>query len=220
MQHACFEMDSGRRKRWSSQNTERERSGAIESARDEERGLVRRAASGDHAAFALLYDRFVGKIHKYIYFRIGSLTETEDLTAQVFLRAWEAIGRYQWRDRPFGAWLYRIAHNLIVDYVRHRREGTSLEDATRIPAPVMEMDEYLEVRWTAENIQRAIACLTIEQQQVIILRFIEGYGTEEVAHIMGKRSGAVRTMQHRALLGLRRALVRDAPDLGLMTNED
>ncbi len=180
---------------------------------DEERMLVLRAAKHDPEAFALLYDRFVDKIYKYIYYKVGTKSDAEDLTAQVFLKAWEAIGKYRVTEHPFSAWLYRIAHNLVVDYFRTRRDAVPIEEATRLEEKQADLDDLTEAHLTAETLQRAISRLTRDQQQVIILRFLEGYSTEQVAEIMGKGQGAVRTLQHRALAGLERVFRRGAEQL-------
>jgi RNA polymerase sigma-70 factor (ECF subfamily) len=178
---------------------------------EREKTLVQRAIKHDHEAFAQLYDRFVDKIYKYIYYKIGSKTEAEDLTGQVFLKAWEAIGHYQYTERPFAAWLYRIAHNLIVDHFRTKRDATSLDDITSLEHPGTDLDEIVDHHLTAESLRRALKRLTRDQQQVIILRFLEGYNTAEVAEMMGKQPGAIRTLQHRALAGLN-VIFRAAPE--------
>lgn len=174
----------------------------IAKKRGDERMLVERAARRDRRAFAQLYDRFVDKIYKYIYYKVGSSAEAEDLTAQTFLKAWEAIGGYRWTERPFSAWLYRIAHNLVVDYFRTKRETASLEELPSLEERGTTLEEVTEQHLTAEVLRRAIGHLTSDQQQVILLRFLEGYSTEQVAQLMGKQPGAVRTLQHRALVGL------------------
>ncbi len=174
--------------------------------RDETR-LVRRAARHDVYAFANLYDHFVDRIYKYVYFKIGNASDAEDLTAQVFLKAWEAIGTYRVTGRPFSAWLYRIAHNAVVDYFRMRRETVPLDGITREDRNA-NLEELTEHKLTAEALQRAVRHLTAAQRQVILLRFIEGYSTEEVAAIMGKGEGAIRTLQHRALASLERVFRR------------
>ncbi len=180
---------------------------------DEERILVLRAARHDAEAFAQLYDRYVEKIFKYIYYKLGSKSDAEDLTAQVFLKAWEAIGRYRLTERPFSAWLYRIAHNLVVDHFRTRREAVPIDDVTSIDEKDGDLDDVTQRHLTAETLRRAIHRLTSDQQQVIILRFLEGYSTEDVAKIMGKGQGAVRTLQHRALAGLARIFRRGSEQL-------
>ncbi len=179
----------------------------------EERTFVRQAIHGDSYAFALLYDRYVEKIFKYIYYKTGSKSDAEDLTAQVFLRAWEAIGGYRLTERPFSAWLYRIAHNLVVDYFRVRRDTVPLENVAPLEQQDQNLEDLTERQLTAETLQRAIRHVTNDQRQVILLRFIEGYSTEEVAHIMGKGQGAIRTLQHRALASLGRVFRRGKEQL-------
>src|SRR5712692_6263403 len=96
--------------------------------REGEKGLVRKAMGRDAAAFGQLYDDYAAKIYRYAYYKVGTRVQAEDLTAQVFLKAWEAIGGYRSTNRPFSAWLFRIAHNLIVDYFRTQRPALPLEE--------------------------------------------------------------------------------------------
>ncbi len=168
----------------------------------EERELVLRSIRHDQQAFGQLYDRFVDKIYKYIYYRVNSKTEAEDLTAHVFLKSWEAIGNYRWTDRPFGAWLYRIAHNVVVDYFRTHRDIASLDDATATEHIGSDFEDVIEHQMTADTLRIALSRLTHDQQEVIILKFLEGHNTAEIAEILGKQEGAVRTLQHRALTRL------------------
>ena len=170
--------------------------------------LVNRVVvSRDPNAFGELYDRFVERVYRYLYFRTGSQQEAEDLTEQVFLKAWEAIGRYRWQGRPFLAWLYRLAHNAHIDHVRTRKPTTSLNNDERplelaSSAAAVELARALD----AEVLARALAQLTAEQQQVIVMKFIDGVDNEQIAQSMGKREGAIRALQMRALMSLRRVL--------------
>jgi RNA polymerase sigma-70 factor (ECF subfamily) len=171
-------------------------------------GLVDRVvATHDADAFGELYDRFVERVYRYLYFRTGSHTEAEDLTEQVFLKAWEAIGRYRWQGRPFLAWLYRLAHNAHIDYVRSTKPTTSLSNDARplnvaSPSAGVELARALD----AEVLAGALNQLTAEQQQVIIMKFIEGLDNEQIAQTMDRREGAIRALQMRALMSLRRVL--------------
>jgi RNA polymerase sigma-70 factor (ECF subfamily) len=170
--------------------------------------LVDRAvASRDADAFGELYDRFVDRVYRYLYFRTGNHPEAEDLTEQVFMKAWEAIGRYRWQGRPFLAWLYRLAHNAHIDHVRSQKPSTSLNNDDRpieVPSPAAESD--LARRLDAEVLARALAQLTVEQQQVIVMKFMDGCDNEQIAQAMDKREGAIRALQMRALMSLRRVL--------------
>ena len=164
-------------------------------------------ARRDAHAFGELYDRFVERVYRYMYYRTGSRPEAEDLTEQVFLKAWEAIGRYRWQGRPFLAWLYRLAHNAHIDHVRTRKPTTSLNNDERplelaSSAAAVELARALD----AELLAHALAQLTPDQQQVIVMKFIDGVDNEQIAQSMGKREGAVRALQMRALMSLRRVL--------------
>jgi RNA polymerase sigma-70 factor, ECF subfamily len=163
--------------------------------------------SRDAEAFGEIYDRFVERVYRYLYFRTGSHAEAEDLTEQVFLKAWEAIGRYRWQGRPFLAWLYRLAHNAHIDHVRSQRPTTSLTNDQR-PLELASASASVELGRTldAEVIAGALEQLTLEQQQVIVMKFIEGMDNEQIAQCMDKREGAIRALQMRALLSMRRVL--------------
>jgi RNA polymerase sigma-70 factor (ECF subfamily) len=161
----------------------------------------------DANAFGELYDQFVERVYRYLYFRTGSHPEAEDLTEQVFLKAWEAIGRYRWQGRPFLAWLYRLAHNTHIDHVRTQKPTTSLNRDDRpiemaSPAAAVELGRALD----ADLLARALGELTPDQRQVIVLKFLEGMDNAQIARSMDKREGAIRALQMRALMSLRRVL--------------
>ncbi len=166
-----------------------------------EKLLAERAAKRDEKAFAKLYDLYVDKIYKYIYYKSGRTDEAEDLTAQVFLKAWEAIENYKWEGYPFSTWLYRIAHNQMIDYYRTHRETFPL-DTARAKESTIDPLEAAERTFTSGQIRNALQHLTHDQQRVVVLRFLEGYSTSEVASIMDKDPDAIRALQHRALRAL------------------
>jgi RNA polymerase sigma-70 factor (ECF subfamily) len=168
--------------------------------------LVLRAIQKDQDAFGELYDRHVVRVYRHIYYMVGSAPEAEDLTAQTFLRAWEAIERYQVRGAPFVSWLLRIAHNLGVSHLRSKRESSQLHDG--IVDDKVRRDPEWAYQQTAEEelVHAAILKLREEQRQVIILRFIEDLDYREVAEIIGKSVAAIRVIQHRALNSLRKQM--------------
>lgn len=166
-----------------------------------EKQLAERAAKRDQQAFSKLYDLYADKIFKYIYYKSGRTDEAEDLTAQVFLKAWEAIENYRWEGYPFSTWLYRIAHNQMIDYYRTHRETFPL-DTARARESGTDPLEAAERTFTSSQIRQALQHLTHDQQRVIVLRFLEGYSTSEVAAIMDKDPDAIRALQHRALRAL------------------
>lgn len=170
--------------------------------------LVERAVTArDQEAFGALYDLYLTRIYRYLYFRAGSQPDAEDLAELVFLKAWEAIDRFRWQGRPFVAWLYRLAHNVLVDHLRQRRPIVSLtDDEHPLDLPSEAAAGELARQLDADVLARAISQLTVEQQEVIVLKFIEGLDNVQIALSMDKREGAIRALQLRALLSLRRIL--------------
>jgi RNA polymerase sigma-70 factor (ECF subfamily) len=168
--------------------------------------LVVRAIARDEEAFGELYERHVVRVYRHIYYMVGSAPEAEDLTSQTFLRAWEAIDRYQMRGAPFVSWLLRIAHNLGVSHLRAKRESSQLHDGIVDEKGRQDPESSLQQTVEEELVREAITRLRDEQRQVIILRFIEDLDYREVAAIVGKSVAAVRVIQHRALNALRKQM--------------
>jgi RNA polymerase sigma-70 factor (ECF subfamily) len=174
--------------------------------RDYEKQLVQRAIDRDGAAFAELYDRHVVRVYRHIYYMVNDTRETEDLTAQTFLKAWEAVGRYKERGAPFIAWLLRIAHNLTVSHLRAKRSHGALEDTYVDHKMDRNPEQALEQSSDEKSVREAVLRLRDEQRQVIILRFVEEMDYQEVAQVIGKSVPAVRVIQHRALGNLRKIM--------------
>jgi RNA polymerase sigma-70 factor (ECF subfamily) len=165
----------------------------------EEGHLVRQAQSGHPEAFAQLYDAYLDRVYRYIFFRVSDDQTAEDLSSQVFLKAWEGLDRYHMNGSPFVAWLYTIAHNVVIDHYRTRRECVALDDIVPLAATDDSLDEQIAVMFDLETMRDVLQILNEEQQQVLTLRFIAELSTENIATIMGKREGAIRAMQMRAL---------------------
>jgi RNA polymerase sigma-70 factor (ECF subfamily) len=172
----------------------------------DEKRLLERAGEYDPVVLGRIYDEYSVKIYNYIYHRIGDVHVAEDLTAEVFLKALEAVKASLGWKISLSGWLYRIAHNLVVDYFRRRprRETLPLDDRV-IRAPD-NSTPGLETIFTQHRLRAAVSRLTEDQQQVIILRFVEEMSNAEVAEILGKTEGAVKALQHRALVALRQIL--------------
>jgi len=170
-----------------------------------EENAVARASQGDAEAFSFLYERNVTRIYNYIYYRIGSEADAEDLTARVFYRAFGHINTYVEKGVPFSAWLYRIAHNLIANYHRdsHRRREVPLEDQPEMPHQADHPESALVKSQEVELLLTGIRRLTADRQQLLILKFVEDYSNAEIAEIMGKSEGAIKSLYHRALIALR-----------------
>jgi RNA polymerase sigma-70 factor (ECF subfamily) len=174
---------------------------------DDDAALAVRASKGESAAFGLLYDRHVDAIYRYVYYRVRDDAEAEDLTSDVFMRALKAMPRYEPRQ-AFLAWLYRIARNAVIDRARRGNRQVSFEDALEHPMADQVLDPDEQILATSDNatLRGALAQLTPLQQEVIVLRFLEGYSTHEIARIVGKREGTVRGIQFRAIGALRQLI--------------
>ena len=168
----------------------------------DEPDLARRAASGDRRAFASLYDRHVDAVYRYAYFRLRVDAEAEDVTSEVFHRALVAIPRFEPR-RPFLAFLYTIARNVITDRMRRERPQASYEDALAHPSDAPGPEELASAGDEVRRLRAAVAQLTTLQQEVIVLRYLEGRSTKETAVVIGKPESTIRGIQMRALAALR-----------------
>ncbi len=178
-------------------------------ALSEEKELVHKAKAGDQDAFTRLYDAYVSQVYRYIYYRVTDEQTAEDLTSQVFLRSWEHLARYR-LDGSFLAWLYTIARNAVIDRYRTRKEVVSLDDGLPLASEGPTLDEQIETQFENRKLRNAMQELTVDQQEVVTLKFIAGYSTDEIARKMGKRAGAVRALQMRALQALARELKIEA----------
>ena len=174
--------------------------------RDKELELIRRAQQGDKPAIGELYRLHVDVIYRYIWARVRDDSLTEDLTAQVFLKALEGLPTYKPTGKPFLAWLYRIAYARVVDHWRkqERRVEVPLEDT--LPARGPRPGELLEAEADWGTAIDLVAQLTDDQQDVVILRFIGEMSMAEVADTLGKTIGATKAIQYRALATLARLL--------------
>jgi len=171
----------------------------------EEESLVRRAQHRDQEAFAQLYEEHFDKIYRYVTLKIGNATEAEDMTQQVFLNALQSISSFKWRGIPFSAWLFRIAHNQVVDYFRSKkRTAVPLDEslASNNNNPQSIVEQKLDI----EQLLLATKGLTDAQREVISLRFAGELSIAQVAKAMGKSQGAVKALQHSAIVALRKTL--------------
>lgn len=176
--------------------------------------LIRRAKECDPSAFASIYEYYYEDVYNYIYHRVTSAFVTEDLTAEVFLKALESIDTYTFRGVPLGAWLLRIARNLVIDYFRGRPQvEVPLLEEGALPHEAG-VDDVFERELTQQQLVQALRNLTEDQQDVIILRFVDGFSAPDVAQILGKSKGAVQSLQYRALNSLNRGLEEFFPDRG------
>jgi RNA polymerase sigma-70 factor (ECF subfamily) len=170
-----------------------------------EEDVILLAGEGDTEAFSFLYERYVTRIYNYIYYRTGNPYEAEDLTSRVFHRALGHIHHYSNRGVPFSAWLYRIAHNLVANWHRDnsRRNEVPLEDQTGLPQRAEHPEHALVNNQELESLLKVIRHLPAERQQLLILKFVEGMSNAEIATIMMRSEGAIKSLYHRTLMTLR-----------------
>jgi RNA polymerase sigma-70 factor (ECF subfamily) len=177
------------------------------SEKEEER-LIRKAKY-DREAFGELYERYLQRIYTYLYYRTGNHADAEDLTSKVFHKAFVHLPGYEHLGLPFSAWLYRIAHNIVANWYRDqsRKKVVGLDEAVKHSS---EEDPGVSAEKSAERdaLLRLIRQLPEEKQQVIILKFAEGYSNEEIGDIIGRSEGAVKSLYHRTLLHLREKWVK------------
>jgi RNA polymerase sigma-70 factor, ECF subfamily len=173
------------------------------------RRLVERAQVGDRGALEELYLLHFDRIYSYLHMSVGSRHDAEDLTTQTFVKMLESIGRFHWQSVPFSAWLFRIAHNLAMDHFRARRRWQPEEDLPESERGEEKSAEDQALTSIGETrLLGLIARLSPEQRQVLTLKFVFRFSNAEVAAILGKTEGAVKSLQHRALSSLQRHVTR------------
>jgi RNA polymerase sigma-70 factor, ECF subfamily len=162
---------------------------------------VKRAIEGDMQAYGRLYSLYVDRIFRYILYQVGDRMTAEDITEEVFLKSWKSIASCKGREQTFSAWLYRIAHNHLVDTFRKNRRNISLDtiELADEKNPETEVEDRLDLQKVLEEVKK----LPEPQKQVILLKFLDDADNEEIGRILGKRQGAVRALQMRALINLR-----------------
>ncbi len=170
--------------------------------------VLKKAINGDLDAFSVLYRENVQRIYNYIYYRTGNTHDAEDLTARVFQRALNHISRYKDKGVPFSAWLYRIAHNLVANWHRDRsrKKEISIEDMT-LQIPGHEMPESTMIKsQEIGSLMDNIRTLPPDRQLLLILKFVDDMTNKEIALIMGKSEGAIKSLYHRTLIQLRNTM--------------
>lgn len=182
-------------------------------ARVDVEDLVKKAKEGHEASFAALYEHFFDRIFRYVSFKMGNSAEAEDVTGEVFLKMLESIHSFKWQGYPFSSWLFRIAHNLVVDHFRKsgKKKTVPLDDmAPSAGAYSSDMDGYVDLKLTMREIQKAMGGLTSLQHEVISLRFAADLSVSETARAVGKKENAVKALQHAGLKKLRNILGQES----------
>ena len=170
--------------------------------------LVLKIQQGDHDAFARLYDIFIDPIYRYVYYRVNQ-NDAEDLTEVVFLKVWENILQYKKQKSTFAAWIFRIAHNLVVDHYRATKDrapdelSPNLPDTDRQHNPVRSAQDTLD----KQILKKAMVNLKKQYQEIIIYKFVNDFSNQEIAEILNKSEGSLRILQFRALKALKKELI-------------
>ena len=174
------------------------------------RELVARGQQGDRDALEELYLIHFDRIYSYLHVSVGNRHDAEDLTTQTFLKMLEKIGSFKWQSAPFSAWLFRIAHNLAMD---HFRAGRRWQPEEEVPEPPGEEEPSAELTAMQtigrESMLKLIDRLSPEQQQVLTLKFVFNLPNAEVAAILDKSEGAIKSLQHRALVSLQKQIAHE-----------
>jgi RNA polymerase sigma-70 factor (ECF subfamily) len=173
------------------------------------RKLVAKAQQGDREALEELYLLHFDRIYSYLHMSVGNRHDAEDLTTQTFLKMLEAIGRFRWQSAPFSAWLFRIAHNLAMDHFRASRRWQPEEEVPEPPdSEEASAEEEAMHSIGRQSMLALIENLSADQQQVLTLKFVFNFPNAEVATILGKTEGAIKSLQHRALVSLQKQITR------------
>lgn len=174
-------------------------------------GALVAAAKRDPREFGPLYELYVDRIYRYAYRRVGTHHEAEDITAQTFQQALQALPAYEWRGLPFGAWLFRIAGNIINRRGRTAGREVAVEDVTVFSGFEQADDDPADYVWRSEEageLAELILTLPPDQQRVIVLKFSHGLKNREIGDLMGRSEGAIKQLVHRALVSLRSTMGR------------
>lgn len=175
--------------------------------------MVRRACDGDAKAFGRLYDEYAGRVYAFIRSRVDCASDAEDVTATVFLSAWQAIGTYNDRGLPFSAWLFRIARNAVIDeYRRKARRPVPVEESPDTEETAEPADIAAIAAVEAGRVRAAVRMLTDEQAAVIAMRFWWDMSIKDTADALGKNGNAIKALQHRAVKSLARLLEEGVHD--------
>ena len=169
--------------------------------------LIIRAEGGDFEAFGELYSIYLDRIYRYVFYQVKDRMTAEDITEEVFVKAWQAIGSCKGKEATFSAWLYRIAHNHMINTLRKKQKITSIETKNLVDDSNPEIE--IETALDHQELLATIAGLPQNQKEVIILKFIEEMDNREISRVLGKREGAIRILQMRALTNLRQKLTSE-----------
>jgi RNA polymerase sigma-70 factor (ECF subfamily) len=172
--------------------------------RETEEQIIQNAKAGDAASFGTLYDLYMPRIYRFVFLRTHRREDAEDLTHQVFMSAWQNLHRYESRGFPFGSWLYRIASNAVIDHYRTAKTHAPLEAVPEeLLAEPNRMGEAVDTAIDVNRVRAMLTKLEPDQQNVLLMKFVDDMSNREIAEVLEKTEGAVRVIQHRAIKKLR-----------------
>ena len=170
----------------------------------EEELLIKKAQDGDSQAFGQIYDFYLPKIYRFVFIKVSNRGEAEDLTQEIFLSAWQNIKGFQFQGFSISSWLYRIAYNEVIDFYRTRKQHETIEALPEdILAELPKTDQNLDRALEIKKIKIVIQKLESDQQNVLIMKFVDELSNKEIAQVLDKSEGAIRVIQHRALKQLK-----------------
>lgn len=167
--------------------------------------LVRESKKGNSKAFGEIYDVYFVPIHRYVYYKISE-EHVDDVVGTVFIKAWSRLKKYRKTKYSFGSWLFRIAHNTVIDHYRTHRDFYELEDRIADNNEKMNPERLAEQTLNGERVQRALSTLGGKYQEVVLLKYMNELSNREVAKIMNTNESNVRTLQFRAIKKLKAVL--------------
>ena len=177
-----------------------------------EKEIVGKAQQGDALSISILYERYYDRIFRYVSFKTSSFVESEDITAEVFVKMIQSIQSFRWQGYQFSSWIFKIAHNLVVDYYRKKSRGTDvpLEEASSLHDESSlnpeDVEHVVDINLRMQSIQAGLRELTDLQKEVIRLRFVAGLSIAETASVVDKKENAVKALQHSGLKKLKKLL--------------
>lgn len=180
-----------------------------------EKELIEKSKTGDSGSFGVLYDKYMPPIYRFILVKVGHKHDAEDLTHQVFLKAWQNIGTYADEGHPFSSWLYKIANNSVIDHYRTKKTDISIEwiPEEKVGSNENDIPSQVDQEINLDKIRIGIMKLEQDQQSVLLMKFVNDLSNTEISEALGKSEGAIRVIQHRALKQLKKNL----EDQGIIT---
>ncbi len=176
----------------------------------EEKKLIQKAQKGEREAFGEIYDAYLPKIYRFVYLKVSNKGDAEDITSQVFMRAWKNIRSFKFQGFPFSSWLYRIANNAVIDFYRTRKDSVDIESiAETAYAESRGTDTEMDTEIEIDKVRSVLKLLKPDEQSVLIMKFVDELSNKEIAKTLEKTDGAVRVIQHRALKQMRELFAKN-----------